>query len=475
MTSLPYTLPSLDASTLHYLAECSKNYALMNGVIKRVAGSLDSSEVATYIPHTLFPSPLPRKLYNLANEMQESINELVLRVANDKEFLTTALKSTIAVDDFTAKLFSIFQEVEKEGLKKPITLCVVRPDYMVDTSGPELALKQVEINTIAAGMGGIGTQVADLHRYNVGLCGDMKVELAGNQAVNAIAEGVAEAWRLYGQPSSAWVLFLVSTHEYNVFDQCWLEHTIRKINPAIKVMRKTLAEVGQRGTLTEDRRLLMDGSEIALVYFRIGYAPRQYPTETEWNARILIERSQAVTCPSVNFHLAGTKKIQQELSKPGVLEKYLTDEGAIAKIRSTFVHQYDLGLTEEGDAAAALGIKHPERYVLKPQREGGGNNLYDEDLKSELERLSGQVERGACILMEKIQGQVFQNYDIRHTMEPVINDMVTEFGPFGVILSHGDEVLLNKTTGYYMKSRNVNVQECGISTGGAAMDSVALV
>ena len=92
MTSLPYTLPSLDASTLRYLAECSKNYALMNGVIKRVEGSLDSSEVATYIPHTLFPSPLPRKLYNLANEMQESINELVLRVANDKEFLTTALK-----------------------------------------------------------------------------------------------------------------------------------------------------------------------------------------------------------------------------------------------------------------------------------------------------------------------------------------------------------------------------------------------
>ena len=26
--------------------------------------------------------------------------------------------------------------------------------------------------------------------------------------------------------------------------------------------------------------LFRDGSEIALVYFRIGYAPRQYPTET---------------------------------------------------------------------------------------------------------------------------------------------------------------------------------------------------
>ena len=32
--------------------------------------------------------------------------------------------------------------------------------------------------------------------------------------------------------------------------------------------------------------------------------------------------------------------------------------------------------TEEGDAAAALGINNPERYVLKPQREGGGKILH---------------------------------------------------------------------------------------------------
>jgi len=35
--------------------------------------------------------------------------------------------------------------------------------------------------------------------------------------------------------------------------------------------------------------------------------------------------------------------------------------------------------TEEGDLAAAMAIKNPERYVLKPQREGGGNNFYGKD------------------------------------------------------------------------------------------------
>ena len=43
------------------------------------------------------------------------------------------------------------------------------------------------------------------------------------------------------------------------------------------------------------------------------------------------------------------------------------------------------------------------------------------------------------------------------------------------ITSREDEVLLNKTTGYYMKSRKVDLAEGGISIGNAAMDSAALV
>ncbi|KAF3588045.1 hypothetical protein F2Q69_00029748 [Brassica cretica] len=46
-----------------------------------------------------------------------------------------------------------------------------------------------------------------------------------------------------------------------------------------------------------------------------------FPSESEWNARLLIEQSSAVKCPSIAYQLAGTKKIQQELAKPGVLER----------------------------------------------------------------------------------------------------------------------------------------------------------
>ena len=36
----------------------------------------------------------------------------------------------------------------------------------------------------------------------------------------------------------------------------------------------------------------------------------------------MMERSRAIKCPSAALHLAGTKKVQQVLASPGVLERY---------------------------------------------------------------------------------------------------------------------------------------------------------
>lgn len=57
---------------------------------------------------------------------------------------------------------------------------------------------------------------------------------------------------------------------------------------------------------------------ITVVYFRAGYEPGHYPSEKEWDARYLIEKSGAIKCPSIHYHLAGTKKVQQALAKPGM-------------------------------------------------------------------------------------------------------------------------------------------------------------
>ncbi|GMP49836.1 hypothetical protein CsSME_00016675 [Camellia sinensis var. sinensis] len=82
------------------------------------------------------------------------------------------------------------------------------------------------------------------------------------------------------------------------------------------------SEIDEQAELLPDGTLLVGGQAIAVIYFRAGYAPTDYPLEPEWKARLLMEQSSAVKCPSISYHLAGTKKIQQELlAKPNVLER----------------------------------------------------------------------------------------------------------------------------------------------------------
>ena len=63
--------------------------------------------------------------------------------------------------------------------------------------------------------------------------------------------------------------------------------------------------------------------EVGLVYYRAGYDPVSYLSEKEWHMWILIEKSSAIKCPSISYHLLTAKKIQQVLSNPNVLEWYV--------------------------------------------------------------------------------------------------------------------------------------------------------
>lgn len=83
---------------------------------------------------------------------------------------------------------------------------------------------------------------------------------------------------------------------------------------------------------------------MAVVYFRSGYEPAQYPSSKEWAARLMIERSLAIKCPSIHYHLSGTKKVQQTLAIPGVLEKFLTDPTKVDAVKEIFTGLYSLDL-----------------------------------------------------------------------------------------------------------------------------------
>lgn len=85
-----------------------------------------------------------------------------------------------------------------------------------------------------------------------------------------------------------------------------------------------------------------------------------------WEARLLLERSRAVKCPDIATQLAGTKKVQQELSRPGMLEKLLPGHPeAIARIRATFAGLYSLDeVSGSRDGHAHLWLRRRKGFVV---------------------------------------------------------------------------------------------------------------
>lgn len=85
-------------------------------------------------------------------------------------------------------------------------------------------------------------------------------------------------------------------------------------------------------------------------------------------------------------------------------------------------------------------MSDPKKYVLKPQREGGGNNVYNEDIKTHLGSMRNSEERTAWILMDRFYPPVQKNYIVRGHNEPFednhldFTDVVSELGVYGVII-----------------------------------------
>ena len=99
---------------------------------------------------------------------------------------------------------------------------------------------------------------------------------------------------------------------------------------------------------------------------------------------------------------------------------------------------------EIGNRNFKAAIANPERFVLKPQREGGGNNVYGEDIKPFLENIESSQERNAYILMDRIQPPVTKNYMVRPGSEPMLVDVISELGIFGYVLGDKDRIISNK-------------------------------
>ncbi|XP_030388871.1 glutathione synthetase isoform X2 [Gopherus evgoodei] len=453
------------------VAAIAVDAALLEGVLMRTKEEPSSSNVVNYAPFTLLPSVVPSTIFEQAYAVQQDFNLLVDTISQNAEFLERTLASTIKVDDFTAHLFKIYKQVLKEGFAQSVFLGINRSDYMIDHGADGTpALKQIEINTIAASFGGLTSRTTAVHRHILNVLGKSKeaLKLLDNNPCKGIALGIAKAWELYGS-ARAVVMVLVADTQRNIFDQRCVENELWTRN--IRVIRRQFEDVFEKASLDNDRRLYMEGQEVAVVYYREGYMPENY-NKQNWEARLLIERSKAVKCPDIATQLAGTKKVQQELSQPGVVERLLPSQAeAVARIRATFTGLYSLDMDEEGAKVVAMAIADPERYVLKPQREGGGNNLYGEELKQLLEKIKDSPERASYILMDKITPRTSMNYLLRAHSPLKISECVSELGVFGVYVRQGKDIVVNKHVGHLLRTKAIEHADGGVAAGVAVLDT----
>lgn len=459
----------------------AKDWALMHGISVRSRKNFNKDQVQV-LPVTLLPSSFPRKPFLTVKNVQTLLNELIHKVAHDKEFLTSSLKSTVQADPFTAKLFHIYETVYKKGFSQSISLGLLRSDYLLHDDGCKI--KQVEINTVATSFAALATVTSEYHKYILGELGYRKKaceQIPENNALTGFCKGLIFAWELYNNPEAI-ILFIVEDVTYNISDQRLHEFEIRQLCPKIKIIRRSLTSLALEGVkLGPNKELIVSNMVVAVVYYRSGYELEAYPTEKEWEIRMLIECSCAIKCPSVQYHLAGTKKVQQSLAQPSVLKKFLKDDASVAKVQEIFTGLYTLDFNDDGEKAVKMGINDPNKFVLKPQREGGGNNVYNENIRTWLNSMKESQERTAWILMDRIYPPLQKNYLIRAAEESSLednadlSDIITELGIYGVIVGDSNEIMLNKQVGHILRTKISSEDEGGIVAGVGALDSPYLI
>lgn len=408
-----------------------------------------------------------------------------------------------------------------------------RSDYMLHTpkdSPP--SLKQVEFNTISSSFGGLAVKVANLHTH-LATYPSVKRPLAypshplfansdqtdstspsitsighppPNDAVVTLTASLAAAHEAYGPSKSrpqlpTCVIFLVQDDERNVFDQyalssaLWDRHKVPSFRlPTSKILALTTipakAENPARPLIYTPPSSPTNQYEVTVVYFRALYAPTEYNTHTSWAARHHLERSAAIKCPSILLHLSGSKKIQQVLtSLPPDTDHLKTllphyPDSTLSSLRTTFAPQYSLSSpdpnVEPEGIRLALSPDSAANHVLKPQREGGGNNIYRDKIPPYLQSIP-KSQWKQYVLMELIHPPTdAKNTVLRSDGQVVGGNVISELGIFGGCLyrtangSKRPEILHNSEGGYLLRTKGKDSDEGGVAAGFSSLDSLIL-
>lgn len=450
-------------------------WCIANGLV--MLNDAEEGLSAMHAPVTTYPTKYPKEALEEALSIQTIYNKLYINLCQQKQWIENQLDDLAQLDpDFTGRLVEIYNRLKSDpnGFPQKLTGGLFRSDYLLDKNQNQI--KQVEFNTVSVSFGGLSAKVGQLHDYlfkSGAYAHKPSGSLQISKSVDLLTKGLEKMHVAYGNENAA-VLFVVQPNERNVVDQRLLQYGLAQSN--IPAFRITLTDVEKVIKRTNNNTLIHEpsGKEISVVYYRSAYAPTDYPTEVEWKARYFLEKSTAIKCPSVLTQLSGSKKIQQLLTSVETMKEVAPtlSTGQIQSLVKSYAQIYSLDNPDS--KTKNLALKESSKYVLKPQREGGGNNIYKEDIAPFLQKLP-EDKWGAYILMELIEpaentNKILRAGKIHH------GGVISELGIFGTGLweESGSEILFNDEASFLLRTKLQESNEGGVAAGFGCIDNIIL-
>lgn len=172
-------------------------------------------------------------------------------------------------------------------------------------------------------------------------------------------------------------------------------------------------------------------------------------------------------------------------------------------LRECFADLYSLDQDEydskeKFENVLQLAKTNPNGYVMKPQREGGGNNIYGEEIGKKMDSMT-QKELSSFILMERVNSTSFICNHVKLGERSRI-ESISELGVYGTYVvdyqvetsekhtkSEGGKseqsrknrsdcasVVVDSAAGYLLRSKSIESDEGGVATGYSVLDTVFL-
>ena len=464
-----------------YIIDEMIDYLYSNGLIIKNKEGIG----VKHIPITSYPSPIVKSFFDKIQFYQIAFNKIMDKISRDQQYIEQILTPISEKDEFIKKLLEISKKVSTFENKQKIQCGFFRNDYMVDKV--KKFIYQIEFNTIAVSMFSFSDKLKKFYsffsnkypniyeRYK-----DKEIPLEKKDVIPEFSSSLIESIKLFSPENykNTLIIFVVQENEKNVFDQRTIENELyEKYNILSK--RLTLNEIAKNCKVDEKGQISYEEKIISLFYFRAGYTPSDYKDEESWKGREMIELSTAIKVPNINLFLTTLKVFQYELTKPDILKKYINEELISNDIIRFFTKIYylrDMDKEKQKELFNQI-TSNPHSYVIKPQREGGGNNYYDDKIIPLLPKDDSEPsdELLNSIIMERIEAPEYETLNLIDE-KVIVNTINSEFSVYGVIISSDEKIYnINKSVGFLVRSKDKNEGEGGVIHGSGCVDLPCLM